>query len=513
MVRNKNVTSAMLALILAFPAPLLAQKQVERPPQFVMFAFDGSYTLDVWKNSRNFTQLKKQNGVDAHFTFFLNPVYLLTRATSQYYDAPGGRKGSAIGWGDSVEDVSLRVDQLNQAYLEGHEIGSHAIGHWDGSGWSESDWDSEFSQFNHILDNLFSINGIQQTSEGFSNLLFNKDIIGFRAPQLGVSEGLWPTLAKYGFKYDTSKTSKEQYWPRKAANGLWNFPLARIQEPGGARTWLSMDYNFCVRDSARILSEDSKVMKRTAVDPKTGKTLKNNDKLCLRVITDKQKKEVKDNMLSIYRAYFNRSYHGNRAPLHIGHHFSPWMSGAYLEAFFEFADEVCGKPEVRCGVYKDLTNFMESRSAAQVQAYQDGEFAKLPRPKDLISLRPWDLTMQTSLDEQSDRLKVSLTGVDAARKGLVLKVSNLNQVVTSKGLALKDIRSTAKIGESVVVRFAVYDRLGQEVATASYDLKSVGTKNEAFDGRNIEDKWLAGHMEGAHADEALDSQLDFSKGR
>lgn len=29
---------------------------VSRPPQFVLLAFDGSYSLDAWKKSRNFTQ-------------------------------------------------------------------------------------------------------------------------------------------------------------------------------------------------------------------------------------------------------------------------------------------------------------------------------------------------------------------------------------------------------------------------------------------------------------------------
>lgn len=525
MLRKRTVTSALLVMSMIGQVPASAQVQsqrppqkpaqplshVERPPQFVMFAFDGSYTLDTWQYSRDFTHHKKSQGVDARFTFFINPVYLLTRQSSGYYTAPGGKRGSAIGWGDSVADVSLRVDQMNEAHNEGHEIASHAIGHWDGSNWSQSDWDSEFRQFDHIMANLFSINGIRTTNRGYNSLLFQKeDIVGFRAPQLGVSKGLWPTLVKYKFKYDTSKTSNETYWPQKETTGLWNFPLARIQEPGGARTWLSMDYNFCVRDSARILSEEKNAMSLTAVDSKSGKTLKNNDKFCLRVISPAQKKKVKDNMLSLYRSYFNKNYYGNRAPVHIGHHFSPWMSGAYLEAFYEFANEVCQKPEVRCGVYKDLMNFMESRSSSQIRAYQAGNFSKMPRPKSLHPVRHWDLTLNTSHDAKADALVVSLTGLDSTQKGLKIKASVLDTKWDVQGnLNLQNIREQSSVGEDVTIRFAVSDRRGQEVATATYTLKAVGTSAETFDPQNIEEKWLSGHLDGAHAD---DDALDFTKG-
>lgn len=530
MLRKKNVTSAVLAVSMALPLPSVAQTeaqrppqkparsqtlaQTDRPPQFVMFAFDGSYTLDVWQYSRNFTQNQKANGIDTRFTFFINPVYLLTRQTSGYYNAPGGRRGSAIGWGDSVSDVSQRIDQMNEAHREGHEIASHAIGHWDGSNWSQSDWDSEFRQFDHIMENLFSINGIRTTNRGYNSLLFKKDdIVGFRAPQLGVSKGLWPTLSKFKFKYDTSKTSNENYWPQKESSGLWNFPLARIQEPNGARTWLSMDYNFCVRDSSRILSEEKGAMSLTAVDPKSGKTLKNNDRSCLRVISPQQKRKVKDNMLALYRSYFNKNYYGNRAPVHIGHHFSPWMSGAYLEAFYEFANEVCHKPEVRCGVYKDLLSYMESHSGSQIQSYQAGNFTKMPRPKNLQEGRHWDLRISTTLDQQQDKLVASLVGKDAERKGLVLKVSNLDKALGADGsISLQDLRGVGTTGEDLILRLAVYDRRGQEVATSSYLIKSLGTQNETFEAQNIEEKWLAGHMNEAHAEDNAEDSVDFTRG-
>ena len=108
------------------------------------------------------------------------------------YKAPGKVRGSAIGWADDNNDILERVDQMNEAFLEGHEIANHAVGHWDGSSWTESQWDSELKQFNYILDNVFSINGLGKTKQGSSSLKFDyrRDVVGFRAPLLGYSAGL-----------------------------------------------------------------------------------------------------------------------------------------------------------------------------------------------------------------------------------------------------------------------------------------------------------------------------------
>lgn len=478
---------------------------VERPPQFIAFAFDGSYNNDVWQYSRDYSKFKKNLGIDTRFTFFINPVYLLTPATKSVYKAPGGNRGSAIGWGDDNADVSERIDQMNEAYLEGHEIGSHAVGHFNGSTWSRQDWQSEFSQFDYIVKNLFSINSLGKTKKQHKSLLFLKDIVGFRAPQLGVSDGLFPVLAENGFTYDTSKVDMENYWPKRNAYGTWNFPLAQIKEPGAARRWISMDYNFCVRDSARILSEQPDTLSLTAYDSKRGKTIKNNDKFCLKAITAEQKAKVKKNMMDLYRAYFNNNYYGNRAPMHIGHHFSSWMSGAYLEVFFEFANEVCSKPEVKCGTYADLQKFVESKSNMELNALQAGNFIKLPRPKSATLARHLDLNV--SMTQQQDTLVVNLSGRDAKKAGLkkVVSVEGISREV-SKDIKLSDIRGLVKQGDDALVRIAVKDRFDKELATATFKVEKVGTANEVVETQNIEEKWLEGHLDGAHAEDEIDTR-------
>lgn len=504
LITRSLITFSLLSQNLAV-AQTKSSGTVERPQQFVLFAFDGSYNNEIWQYSRDYARHQKNKGIDTRFTFFINPVYLLSPATKSNYKAPGGKSGSAIGWGDDNEDISERIDQMNDAYGEGHEIGSHAVGHHDGSSWSERDWISEFSQFQNIVENTFSLNRLPVTRRQYSQLNFLKDIVGFRAPQLGVSSGLWPTLARFGFKYDTSKVDFENYWPKKNAQGTYNFPLAQVKEPGGARRWISMDYNFCVRDSARILSEDPSAINLTAQDPKTGKTIKNNDKLCLKVVTAAQKAAVKKNMMDIYHSYFATNYYGNRAPVHIGHHFSAWMSGAYLEVFYEFANEVCSKPEVKCGTYADLLKFMDSKSAAEIAAFQNGNFEKLPRPKSAMMARHLDLNIEMQHDAQA--MKFAFVGRDANMAGLQKFVSVGGVTKSLKGkVSLEEIRGLVPVGEQALVRVSVKDRMNKEIATATYKIDQVGTGNETVGSDDIEQKWLEGHLEGAHAEEVQDTQ-------
>ncbi|NEP44434.1 MAG: hypothetical protein F6K35_36545, partial [Okeania sp. SIO2H7] len=210
------------------------------PPQFVLLAFDGSKSLDAWEKSRQFSQCMKEKDVDVRFTYFISGVYFVTKSDRKLYNPPGNRRAgsSDIGWADSTENIDLRLEQLNLAYKEGHEIGSHAVGHFDGSRWSESDWNQEFDYFDKFIFSAREINDLSGSLE------FDRSAIqGFRAPLLGHSKGLYETLRKKGFRYDTSKTAPANYWPQKQ-NEVWNFPLASLRSATSGGRVLSMDYNF-----------------------------------------------------------------------------------------------------------------------------------------------------------------------------------------------------------------------------------------------------------------------------
>jgi hypothetical protein len=316
-----------------------AAQSSERPPQFVLLAFDGSLNLDFWAESRAFAQ---QSG--AKYTYFMSGTYFIPDAKKGIYNGPQHGVGkSDIGFGGPSANIELRLQQVKKAHDEGHEMASHANGHFDGSTWTEGDWDSEFAQFNPLIFKAAETAGVTPVDLGFGI----QDVKGFRAPLLGFSAGLYKTLAKNNFAYDTSKSGAPNYWPEKLS-GVWNFPLAQVRIVGSGKRTLSMDYNFYYSQSAGVSKPENK---------------------------DAYKKE----MLDTYMKYFQDNYFGNRAPVHIGHHFSKWNGGAYWEAMQAFTKRVCGLPEVKCVTYGELVKYMDAHVADRSK-FQAGSFTQLPRP-------------------------------------------------------------------------------------------------------------------------------------
>ncbi len=337
-----------------------------RPPQFVILAFDGSSSLPFWNESRAFA---KENKVK--FTYFISGVYFVPDAAKREYLAPKNGAGrSAIGFGSDVATINQRFRQVQLAHDEGNEIASHANGHFDGTSWSQADWKSEFDQFDKLI--FQGVGGVRP------GLTFNPlDSVGFRAPQLGHrTEMLYPVMAAHNYEYDTSKSAAANYWPQQIS-GVWNFPLAQLRIVGSGKRTLSMDYNFYVADSGGTANSANK-------------------------------ETYKRQMIDTYQAYFEGNYFGNRAPVHIGHHFSKWNGGAYWEAMQTFAKRVCGLPEVKCGTYKELLAFVkENRS--KIADYQAGSFPKMARPPaskptvfDPFSQEELDEVLQNSHENHED---------------------------------------------------------------------------------------------------------------
>ena len=377
-----------------------------RPPQFVEMAFDGSQTLSAWQDTRDFA---KSNG--NKWTYFMSGVYWLTRGgngfpnTTSVYSSPSGRHtdsgapiarhgASDIGWSEASADILPRIGHANAAFDEGNEIGSHANGHFDGSNWNDQDWNLEFDQFNSLIFGAFNTDrGLRPGPTDPQRWNFTeKDIVGFRAPLLGVSEGLWPALRSHHFRYDTSKVQYPSYWPDKKA-GFWNFPLSSLKIAGTGKGTLSMDYNFYVAQSgAKPDSANSAVYEQQ--------------------------------MYETYLRYFMANYNGNRAPLHIGHHFSRWNGGAYWRALKHFSATVCKMPEVRCVTYRELADFMDTLDAPTLAAYQKGTFDKSPAVNLATNLRP-AIDVDLVLSREGD------TSVRAAITGSELAAANALRPVTS----------------------------------------------------------------------------------
>jgi hypothetical protein len=334
---------AAVGLLLTHAMPGYAG--VDRPPQFIVMAFDNCTELERWQELTDFAAELNEDSDRIHFTFFVSGINFIADASRAIYEGPHQRRGySRINFGGTPEQVRKRVDYVNDLYRSGHEIASHAVGHFNGAAWSAGDWSKEFRSFADIVKNVGMNNGLARAKLAFAAT----DVIGFRAPYLAKGAGLYGALKANGFRYDTSGVGRADAWPEKI-DGIWRFNLAMLRIQGSGRGTLSMDYNFFVAQ--------------------------------LRAASDPRRYELaRDQTLQTYLHYFKTNYAGNRAPLHIGHHFTAYQGGAYNEALKAFARSVCGLPEVRCVTYAKLADFMDQQNAATLAAYRKGDFARASMP-------------------------------------------------------------------------------------------------------------------------------------
>jgi peptidoglycan/xylan/chitin deacetylase (PgdA/CDA1 family) len=314
--------------------------------QYVIFSLDGSRSINMWNETRQFSKDMELKGKPIHFTYFINPIYLITRemAKGAYFPPRESPGKSLIGYGNNGYDIKQRVEQINSAFLEGHEIGSHNVGHFNGSRWSKDEWLQEFNSFDSVIANVQKNNkDIVIPPWSFNS----SDIVGFRAPELGVNSSMYKALAEKKYLYDSSGMGMPSKYPVKDQNGIWHIGLGIIkvknlhssisnpksQKAGKNYYVLSMDYNFWMYQSN---------VRNVA---KKGTPLWNSFF-----------SEMKD----AYLNYFNSNYEGNHAPVVIGHHFSTWNDGVYWEVMKSFAEDVCGKPKVKCVTFKEYVNYLNS---------------------------------------------------------------------------------------------------------------------------------------------------------
>lgn len=341
-------------------------------PQFVVFSFDGSKSLGMWRETMDFAKSMREQGAPLAFTYFINAVYFLHGDDRYQYQAPGYSKGASnIGFAESSEDIKTRVKMVNAALRDGHEIASHTAGHFDGSYWNREEWTTEFNSFTDILSGtdkrilaeennhrnvlnsaaaiVVAMMGIDNQNVSNSNnsdtlLLDLKTIKGFRAPLLGISPGMYETLRDKGYNYDSSKILRSALWPSKDNKGIWQFPLNTVYLGGDTnRSVLGMDYSMFVAQT-------------------------NAQETLVRGTPEWQ--AAYNDVVKAWRGYFESSYNsedgkvgtGTRAPISIADHFSKWNDGVYWEAYKTIAREICGKPDVYCGTYRDLVMYLETKS-------------------------------------------------------------------------------------------------------------------------------------------------------
>ena len=309
---------ASVSLSLVLPASAKPPVEMAAParPQYVLISFDGAHELPQWQRSRN---LAARTG--ARFTYFLSCVFLLSRDTRNAYQPPAKSAGrSNVGFAMSKDEVRARLGQIWLARSEGHDISSHACGHFDGKDWSKADWLKEFSAFSTILRDAYTINGISGEPEGWRKFA-ETGVTGFRAPYLSTSKNLYAALSEAKFAYDASGVSRGPAEP-VTVNGVARFALPQIPEGPNKRRVIAMDYNLFVRHSGGFEREDKGA-------------------------------EFENRAYDAFKAAFDEQYKGGRIPLEMGFHFTLMNSGAYWRALERFAGEVCVKADVKCVSYSE----------------------------------------------------------------------------------------------------------------------------------------------------------------
>lgn len=142
--------------------PMTRLASGQKPPQFVLFSFDGVGLTPNWDMFLNTAQR-----VDARSSALMTGLYFLTDSKAGQYQGPGHPAGeAAIAFGGGKEDVLEQIEYLNRTWLAGHEMGTHYVGHFcKGSGshgaqWTTTDWTHELSQFYSLMTNWRSNNTI-----------------------------------------------------------------------------------------------------------------------------------------------------------------------------------------------------------------------------------------------------------------------------------------------------------------------------------------------------------------
>ncbi|MFJ5260966.1 hypothetical protein ACIQAC_10955 [Streptomyces sp. NPDC088387] len=334
-------------------------KPGQKPPQFVVFSWDGAGE-DSQKLFSHFRQVAKDN--NATMTYFLSGVYLLPEEKRDQYRPPQHSPGrSDIGFNDR-EGIAETVKQLRLAWLEGNEVGTHFNGHFCGAGggvgeWSVEEWKDEISQAKRFVKSWKTNTGMSKAAP--LPFDYDKELIGARTPCLEGQKNFTKAARELGFRYDTSGVN-DQIWPGKK-EGLWDLSMQLVPFPGHSYEQLTMDYNFMVNQSGTT----------TQGDP--GKYEFWGD-------------QMRDGLLQGFR----RAYDGNRAPLIIGNHFESWNGGTYMRAVQEVVEEVCTKSDVRCVSFRQLADWLDAQDPKALAKLKSLKVGQAPKQgwESFLSARP-----------------------------------------------------------------------------------------------------------------------------
>ncbi len=299
-----------------------------KPPLFVVVSFDGAGDLALWARWR---AVAKQ--AEARMTFFLSGPYLYPSTRRTDYKPPYKKPGASdIGWGGDPGAIEARSAVLRQAIAEGHEIGTHANGHFCGKNgvarWTTAQWTAELQSFDQMVRTGPALAAGKPVAAPFDP----STVKGMRTPCLeGNRPAYRQAMVQRGMLYDASEPGVIA-WPTKSG-GLWNFPLQSVELAGTGKNTLTMDYNLWFTQTGA----------RTAPVA--------------------QAPVLKAQVLATYRQALARSRANGNPPLFLGNHFNRWNNSVYSDALTSFVAETCKQPDVRCVTNMELVSWLTKNGA------------------------------------------------------------------------------------------------------------------------------------------------------
>ncbi|MEV7089419.1 hypothetical protein AB0O07_26600 [Streptomyces sp. NPDC093085] len=322
-------------------------KPGQKPPQFVVFSWDGAGE-DSQELFSHFREVAKK--YDATMTYFLSGVYLLPEEKAAQYQPPKHAAGrSDIGFNDA-KGIKDTLREVRAAWSEGNEIGTHYNGHFCGKDggvgtWSVAEWKSELSQAKAFVKGWKTNAGLQ--GEPPLPFDYDKELIGARTPCLEGQKNAMRAGREMGFRYDSSGIGN-QVWPKKK-EGLWDVPLQLVPVPGREFETLSMDYNFMFNQSGESSGDESQ--------------------------HEYWGNQMRDGLLQA----FDRAYNGNRAPLIIGNHFESWNGGTYMRAVEDTIKTVCVQKDVKCVSFRELVDWLDAQDPQTLEKLRGLRVGQAPK--------------------------------------------------------------------------------------------------------------------------------------
>lgn len=310
----------------------------EKPPQFVVFSWDGcagdkEYMNDFVKAAR------KVNGT---MTMFLSGLYMLPASKRTEYKPPKRKPGSSDINFMSDPTVRKTIIDIAYAWREGNEIGTHFCGHFgDKQGvmtWTSEDWEQEINESYKFVENW-------RTYTGWTDIPplpfdYRKELVGSRTPLLAGRDAMLPVAKKFGWCYDSSGVRGGAPWPKKDQYGIYNMSMFSV--PFRGKSILPMDYNF--------------YYSQAKANPKAG--------------TPAERAKWKDEHSASLRAGLKQCMSTNRAPLIIGNHLDPWLGGTYLDSLMGLVAEFGAMPDVKLVSFRWLCDWMDAQDPAVIAALQ-----------------------------------------------------------------------------------------------------------------------------------------------